>query len=77
MIIKVVFYYIKCDCCGKGGERSHYMDDAIGNTMNAKWKHFGGKYYCPGCWHLTAKGNIKTADGQLWDGETGKLIKRK
>lgn len=63
MIIKDVFYGVKCDRCGtqyEDGESSYWYDEsvAIENSMEDEWIECNQKHYCPNCHELDDEGGF-------------------
>ena len=55
MILKEIFYAVKCDRCGQinedGNDHSYFFDksDALQNVSDNDWAELLGKHYCDSC----------------------------
>lgn len=77
MLIKEYFYNIECECCGTLVDyKSWHTDPADVEEIADQnlWRTFGGKHYCPECWHYGDDDNVYTNDGNVWDNDTEELI---
>ena len=58
MILKEIFYAVKCNRCGtinEGGDYSYFSQesDAVESATESEWCEFNGKHYCPNCFTFT------------------------
>lgn len=84
MKVKVETYKIVCDCCGEtfhdGNGFTCYTSDPNGDdirseALEADWREFGDKHYCPDCMYWDDDDNLCTKDGHKYDVETDEEIK--
>jgi hypothetical protein len=58
MILKEIFYAVKCNRCGilhEGSDYSYFSQegDAIESAYESEWCEFDDKHYCPDCFTFT------------------------
>ncbi len=83
MIKKVTSAVLVCDGCGEtfhdGNDFCSYIDDESGelivqSALDSEWRELGGRHYCPDCCHIDDEDRYHTADGRVWDAETGEEV---
>lgn len=70
MIVKQIFYGVKCDGCGSylpygdGDDFEESESQVISHAECAGWQIINGKHCCPECWEQIAK---EMDDDEDWD----------